>query len=360
MIFRIECLTIAVVAQYDYGNLATFSGRSYNYDDGEYQALGPVNGGSGDDAGLGFGGAFYDDNYDSAGDGSYDATFFEFPDENTSFDDMMETVQTNDDSTEEGNYDDMMESFETTTTSTQILTTTEATTMEATTAVPTTTDQRLRLDRRRQPAGGLPGPFTPREVIDLGLQPAIVDMGDDDELFDEMFDERRPVNLGNTASNQARGFGLYGSCLTCEGETPAACKSRNSITTCVGEDNVCLVQIRSRSSTVDPQIFSRCMQLNACLNHEAQNFQGNDPRFYQCRANVADRWVRSSACSMCHKLGKSTGTQLLFNNAAGDIETGDGTTITHTSLTTMMADPRTYFDSAKTSTYIYGQQSWYV
>ena len=325
MLFRIECLAVAVMAQYDYGNLASFASRTYEYADGDYAGLGRSTG-SGDDAGLGF--AFYDNTYDSAGDGMYDETIFEFPDEEVSFDDMMEEVET----------------------TTGVLTTTAPTTLAE-----TTKDQRLRLDRRRP---GFVPPPPAAEDLDALVDNFIGNLVSD---YDGMF-ESAPVENAAPAANfvapmQRGAVGDFGSCLKCEGETQTACKTRNEKMTCIDEDSACLVTIRTRSPAAEMQIFSRCIPLSTCTDHEAQNFRGEDARFYQCRNSVADRWSRGSSCNMCHKMGKSTGEQLLFNSA-GNIETGDGNTPTQTSLATIMADAETYFDPDSGS-YIYSAQTWY-
>ena len=91
MLFRVELFSAVALAQYDYANLASFAQRTYEYSDGDYASLGFPSVGSGDDAGLGFG--FYENSYDATGDDSYDAPLFDFPDEDASFDDMMESLE---------------------------------------------------------------------------------------------------------------------------------------------------------------------------------------------------------------------------------------------------------------------------
>lgn len=332
MLFRVECLALVAMAQYDYGNLASFSDRIYDYADGEYASLGRSNG-SGDDAGLGFG-AFYDGSYIATGDDAYLDPIFNFSSDDASFDDMMEPIQT--------------------TTST----TTSTTTKEQTTERQSTVDQRLRIDRRRP---GLQINSTEEESTDSDLEELAVSNFNEDyaSMLEAEVMPKRPLNAANNAAGYARTSGAFDSCLKCEGQSASACRTLNNVEPCTGSDNVCLVQIRTRFNGDDHQIYSRCVPYNTCINHEAQNFVGTDKRFHQCRTDLATKFVRNSVCNMCHKLGNSqTGKQIMFQSA-GNIETGNGASPTFVSLTDLMNSPRIYLDPNQSGTYIYGKQVWY-
>ena len=315
MLFRVELFSAVALAQYDYANLASFAQRTYEYSDGDYASLGFPSVGSGDDAGLGFG--FYENSYDATGDDSYDAPLFDFPDEDASFDDMMESL----------------EQITTTEISTEILTTTEQST--------TTADNRLRLDRRQRP---IPPVFIPAEAVTENI----------------IVEKPAELAVSNSAVESifvpsARAIGIYGSCLVCDGESPAACKTRNDVKTCSGRDDTCLVQIRTRSPNSDHMIFSRCAPLDVCKNQEAQNFIGPDARYFQCRSNSAERWSRASSCTLCHKMGTDS-LKLLFSTPLSVEIDSSGNVLL---LSLIMSSPQTYLDENKPTNYVYGTQNWY-
>ena len=118
------------------------------------------------------------------------------------------------------------------------------------------------------------------------------------------------------------------------------------------------MQIRTRSPGADAAIFSRCVPRDLCKNHEAQNFVGADPRLFQCRANVAERWSRGSICNFCHKLGRDDGNELLFNTADKHVEIGDGAANTQLSIDTILQNPTKYLDQSNPTDYIFDGQTW--
>ena len=362
------CIVTVVVAQYDYGNLASFSGRTYDYADGEFQRLGGSRSGSGDDAGLGF----YDQLYGGGdGDDSYeDATLFD--DDDASFDEMME-----------GGVGETS----TFTTSTGILTTTEPTTTAA------VNEESPQLDRRRPAQSGEgfernrfgQSPFGQGAFGAFGGFGSIPDSQqfDYDAMFESfsatdapLMDQQTDANLNEPVkSNNAnadfsgrkrepdtvasRSFGDFTSCLKCDGQNEIECKQLNNVQHCEGLEDMCLIQVRTKRNGAN-RIYSRCMPAAACIDHEAQNFVGLDQRFHQCRAQVAERWVRNSVCSLCHKMGKASGEQLLFNNAAGDVELGNGVdVVSHVAISTILANPSVYLDPNIPATHILTGQTWY-
>lgn len=277
--------TIAM-AQLNYDNFSPFVGNSYAYDDAEMFE--------------GFGSA-----------ATVDPQFYNYEENYSNYFDSAFGDSASGDNTDEMFEINAIEKTTTTTTTTTTSTTTTTTT--TTTEVPTTT-----------------------EILTTS---ALTSIAAEQNEIEKVEFKRNPF----TPSVRS---GVHTDCMECHGQDMASCRT-NSPTTCAGENDVCLVTLRSRAGISNPLINSRCAPLSTCLDHEAQNFVGVVP---QCRSNHSARFNRGSVCSFCHKLGNLSTMFLLGSN---EIET-DATTVT---LAAALADPQRYFSSSGAN-YIYASQTW--
>ena len=263
---------------------------------------------------------------------SYDySSMFEFPDSDPSFDQMMEQIAT-------------------TTTTAAPTTTKTQTEPQSTTTVEAVVDERLRI---QNPPVRDPVISDAQTGFQLDRRrPSFSTISQESNIFGIEKEKFDPIMIQRSGSN------TFNTCLKCDGQTTAACKSTNLKQACIGKDDVCLVQIRTRFSGDESKIFSRCVPRDVCKNHESQNFIGADARFFQCRANVAERWSRGSICNFCHKMGKSDGNELLFNTNDKKIEIGDGSSNNELDLDSILANPRKYLDGSNPTDYIFDSQTW--
>jgi len=87
-------------------------------------------------------------------------------------------------------------------------------------------------------------------------------------------------------------------CWKCHADSFDLCEQTGYLQTCQDNEESCELEIRERKGYV-LQILTGCKSKNACLNNMAQNFQGDNDAYTQCRPEGPTVGYMHSVCRQC-------------------------------------------------------------
>lgn len=87
-------------------------------------------------------------------------------------------------------------------------------------------------------------------------------------------------------------------CWNCHADSFDLCEQTGYLQTCQENEESCELEIRERKGFV-LQIFTGCKSKEACTNNMANNFQGTNPAYTQCRPEGPEEGYMHSVCRQC-------------------------------------------------------------